>query len=847
MPSKEFKIALTIKEQDGASRKNQACHFSVPLKQGELFDTLDLHLVSPNSVFPCQFKPLASWPDGSIKHLFVTTVLSCERYSEQEFSLTHTQSIPKITNKYAIDYRLNTHLDLLSLPSLFNLVSFELKLANQAPCLAMLKNVNLVDDVLTQQLSAEAEFDNKALSQVRLKLMIELSKSTGDAKVKFELVNQKAAIHPNGLWDLGDPNSILVEYFNCLITTTNSHSSAKIHLTEHDTTDEAQTFSNARLYQASSGGRSWNCSTHLSEDNKVELEFCGYQITPLDSENKKVIRAGQRAQVETKISDTHSLKFEQFWQKFPKALNVSGNQITLELLPKAAYCHELQPGEQFEYSLSSYQKANFVSDYSAPIQVLLSPEYLEQVQVLPYFRFQKKPLKCTNIIAQGLNGPANFFQKREDADEYGWRNFGELYADHEALEYQGKEVFVSHYNNQYDPIYGFIRQGYITGNSKWFELANDLANHVKNIDIYHTTQDKAEYNKGLFWHTDHYLPAATATHRTYSKHHEQGAYIDHAGGGGPGGQHCYTTGLMYHYFLTAEDSSKQTVLDLTDWITCIYDGQGGLLEWLLALKNSKMVGMKNMLNGQYPLDRGIGNYVTALLDSFTLTSKRYYLNRAFYVLSHTIHPADELSKRALDDVENTWFYNVLLQAAIKFLMVKEIHQELDDDFYYVRDALLHYADWMLAHEYPYLDKPEILEYPNHTWTAQDLRKANNLYFAAYYADTAQKRQAYAQKAAYFYHYVVNTLEFEPTKDVTRILAILMQNHGVHEYFESNSYPELFSAVKEYNQVSHLNKTYSIQFVIKTGFQRLCQLSIKREIKWLCKRSSRIAKLFERGR
>ena len=45
---------------------------------------------------------------------------------------------------------------------------------------------------------------------------------------------------------------------------------------------------------------------------------------------------------------------------------------------------------------------------------------------------------------------------------------------------------------------------------------NELANHVVDIDIYHTTRDKAAYCGGLFWFTDHYLDAATSTHRTYS-------------------------------------------------------------------------------------------------------------------------------------------------------------------------------------------------------------------------------------------------------------------------------------------------------------------------------------------
>ena len=45
---------------------------------------------------------------------------------------------------------------------------------------------------------------------------------------------------------------------------------------------------------------------------------------------------------------------------------------------------------------------------------------------------------------------------------------------------------------------------------------DELAGHVTDIDIYHTSRDRAAYNGGYFWHTQHYQPAGTATHRAYS-------------------------------------------------------------------------------------------------------------------------------------------------------------------------------------------------------------------------------------------------------------------------------------------------------------------------------------------
>ena len=40
-------------------------------------------------------------------------------------------------------------------------------------------------------------------------------------------------------------------------------------------------------------------------------------------------------------------------------------------------------------------------------------------------------------------------------------------------------------------------------------MADELAQHVVDIDVYHTTKDKSAYNGGLFWHTYHYGDADT--------------------------------------------------------------------------------------------------------------------------------------------------------------------------------------------------------------------------------------------------------------------------------------------------------------------------------------------------
>ena len=51
------------------------------------------------------------------------------------------------------------------------------------------------------------------------------------------------------------------------------------------------------------------------------------------------------------------------------------------------------------------------------------------------------------------SNPRSAVSQREVIDEYGWRNWGDMMADHETDGYvQSWDVPISHYNNQYTGI-----------------------------------------------------------------------------------------------------------------------------------------------------------------------------------------------------------------------------------------------------------------------------------------------------------------------------------------------------------------------------------------------------------
>lgn len=642
-----------------------------------------------------------------------------------------------------------------------------------------------------------------------------------------QIHNKKAALHPGGKWDLGDESSLQfgslelsLEFSNLNKTTIFNGSEPPVKISRNES---------YKLTQHSSGGANWRSPTHVDATNEIPFTVKGY-IEEINGISKEIpYRATPEVMLDSAPLQCKVL-LKNFWQKFPSQLTIIKNSLNLGFFPPSNQPHELQGGEK-----SSHE---FILDFSSDkFTNIVNKRPLQQNEnsytSLNIFKNKKSGL--SDIISNSLDGENNFFLKRELIDQYGWRNFGDLYADHETAYYDGEDLFVSHYNNQYDPIFGFLKQYLLSNDTRWFELADDLAKHVKDIDMYHTTDDKAEYNGGLFWHTDHYLPAFTATHRSYSKHQDSNAYQDHAGGGGPGGQHCYTTGLMLHYLLTGNESSKQAVLTLSAWITCVYEGTNTCLELLLALKNRHVAGTKNHFTGQYPLDRGTANYIIALLDSFELTQERSYLTRVEHIISHTVHPNEDVKLRNLIDVENTWFYTVFLQAVCRYLVVKQQLDELDTNFYYSRDCLLNFANWMVKHEYMYLDKPDILEYPNDTWTAQDLRKAT--VFAAAHYFSPQQEQIYLDKAEYFENQVSSRLNTSTTKTYTRIMVLVLQNCGQVDFYKNLPKPADLKLYQDnWPAPRYANRGLLSSFVTNMA-KRLCRLSLKNEINWLKKRLS----------
>lgn len=612
------------------------------------------------------------------------------------------------------------------------------------------------------------------IAGLRGELRLNCYAGTDLLKIELTIHNFQRAQHKGGLWDLGDVGSILIKDCSLQFRFDERHAVQELHysLDRGETTRASQSGAWS-LYQDSSGGENWQSAVHVNRDGNVPCRFRGYQVT--DGAGDTIAQGFRAVPIVSCRSDWGSLQIAipEFWEQFPTALTVEPNQVRVAFFPQEfADLHELQGGEKktsttwLRFSNGSCALESF-SWVHRPSIIAPTQEWCDSTSAITPLELPESPEKeeFNQLFQDSIWGERGILANRETVDEYGWRNYGDIFADHEEAYYKGDDQLISHYNNQYDMVLGFLLHYLRTGERRLFELGDTLARHVVDIDLYHTTEDKAAYNGGHFWLTDHYLHARTATHRTYSQKNipANGTY-----GGGPGAEHNFTSGLKLHYHLTGNVHSKEAVLQLAQWVINMDNGR---LTILGVLDDSETGLATGSAVYQGP-NRGGGFSINALLDAWSLTQNRDYLDYAEKLIRRCVHPHADIAQHDLLQVESRWSYTAFLTAVEKYLTLKQAANELDQMYAYVQASLLHFARWMLAHERPYFDQVEKLEYPTEAWAVQEFRKANVLRHAARHAtgllqeELQQRGRELADRAW------SDLLSFE-TRTYARALAVMM--------------------------------------------------------------------------
>lgn len=802
----------------------QPISLGVPFPKGQITESSAFQFLDGQGrPVTLQTRPLAHWSDGSIQWLLLDFLLHPTANDSTTWNLTSApdQATPRVPESMGViatpdTFQVDTGLAQFTL----NRTTFrpfdQVRINGKEILNTQGKGLVLTDEhgkpgiprveksfLETQgPVRTTVYLEGKFFGRVPCRFVARLSFYSGTGLVKLSLTvhNPHRARHPGGLWDLGDRGSLLFRDLSLDLVLAGPDQPQVLWSAEPDHAYESLRDGFLEIYQDSSGGPNWQSRTHLNQEGRIPCSFSGYRVRANGSQ-----RQGKRANPVIGLlnaSASLAVAVPEFWQQFPKALEVNQHALHVRLFPEQwDDLFELQGGEQKTHTVwfSFHPPAPgwmLPLDWiHQPAQVSLSSEWYAATGALPLVSpgGQENQGWLRSLLEEGMQGPQGFIAGREVIDEYGWRNFGEVNANHEAVHYPGPAPVISHYNNQYDLLQGAILQYCQTGQTCWLDLFDPLARHVLDIDIYHTDKDRAAFNHGPFWHTDHYRDAATATHRCYSRANvplANGPY-----GGGPCCEHNYTTGLLLYYYLTGNIQARDAVLELANWVVQMDDGRNNVLGWV-SRSPTGLASATRSVNFHGP-GRGSGNSVNTLLNAWLVSKQRPYLDKAEELIRRVIHPRDDVVAHDLLNVEDRWSYTVFLVVLARYLDLKAEAGELDYMYAYGRAGLLRYAQWMVEHEVPYFDQLDRLEYPTETWAAQDLRKANVLRLAAMYS-SGPFRLELLSKATLLADRAWRDLMRFGTRTMARPMAILLAEGVRDQFFRSHQVATAPAPTGEYD-------------------------------------------------
>jgi hypothetical protein len=808
----DFRVPVLIEESAGLARHRDAVRLGVPMPRGLLRAASDaIVLDATGRILEHQTRALAVWPDGSVKWLLVDLLTSLGAHQSETVFVcpagSATQADSPSTALLAIVARdgllvVDTGRAIFEVGS--NALLPKVRVGG-VDCLAAAgARVRLSDGQgrnyepvagtayieeagpIRASIVVEGGFGCGAdVSPLLFKARFTFIRGEASLRLDFRVHNPQAAKHPGGLWDLADGGAVLFKDLSLELTPASAARELRWYSesSEQLVTLPVQAWS---LYQDSSGGENWNSDNHLDAAGQLSVSFQGYRVKA--GAGPDSIAVGKRAtpclHVIADMGQIAATALE-FWQTFPKALRWDNDAIGVGLFPRESRgLFVLQGGERKAHTVvldfPSAGQTTSIPRMQQPLRASVDPTWAQSSGVMGSFVAASldRNTEYLQYVGSIIEGPNSFAAKRELIDEYGWRNFGELYADHEAVRHAGARPLVSHYNNQYDFIYGALIHFLRTGDSRWRQLGEESARHTMDIDIYHTDRDKAAFNHGLFWHTDHYQPAATCTHRTYSGRNGGGSSY----GGGPSNEHNYTSGLLLYHYLSGDPEAAAAVQELAGWVIAMDDGANNVL----GLIDSGPTGLasKTVDPAYHKAGRGAGNSINALLDAYRLSNERRYVDKAEELIRRCIHPDDDIAELQLTEPEFRWSYLVFLQVVGKYLDFKQEWGEADYAYHYACASLLHYARWMAEHEVPYKDVLNKVLLPTETWPAHDVRKSHVLHVAAGYMPAAERARV-QQRADYFFARSVGDLLSFPTAFLTRPQVILCVYGHVQAYYQAS--------------------------------------------------------------
>jgi hypothetical protein len=727
-------VPLAIEETHGYTRRSENVTVGVPLPRAAVKDPARLTVLDPKGApVPAQFETMATWPDGSVKWVLVDFAADCPARGKTEYRLGDSGKRSDRASPLSATERGDTvavqtgplacELNRKSL-NLFDSVQLG-KLANPGAGLGIrlldaggreyssrwgkVKTFKIENNgpVRTTLLWKGSLADADGQDFLGYTLRLHFYAASGLVRAFFTLENPEPATPITGnYWVLGRPGSRL---FKDLSLRTGLRFDGPIQMSvgdgAEDILDRVVLTGKGGIYQDSSGGDHWFHRTHMDAQGRIPLRFQGAR-TFLDGVEPY---ARKRPDAWLHVADRQiglAVAVRHFWQNFPKALSATADgAVRVALWPEEFSApHELQGGEIKTHEIAFFfhagaqgstraenRVATAMAAFHHPLHVRAPAEHYLATGIFDdaaVYDPQRFPV-FERYQQGGVTGKKNLVTDIEEVDEYGWRNFGDVWARNETDKtggpHQGREV-VSHYNLEYDMGYGMLLQSLRTAGvalgPRWWELAEAALRHESDIDVYHSPTDtkaRGAYAGGKFTHTQHGVETALATHRG-GPHLTWSGSLRWAWGQGsaPESGHFSTRGQLCYYYLTGDRRVLESALEQT------------------ALVYRKV--SEDIFPQIKDLSRESGNNLQILTDAYLLTWDEKYRAAAEKILNSTAPEkqwymsAAGREKTPKQQVSGFWTSALCINAVARWTAVME--EKLGRPYPAGRNYVTAYADFL---------------------------------------------------------------------------------------------------------------------------------------------------------
>lgn len=283
-------------------------------------------------------------------------------------------------------------------------------------------------------------------------------------------------------------------------------------------------------------------------------------------------------------ADTLTVALRRFWQTWPRAVRVSGDEIAVELLPAPAGADRPADEESWHriyfwlrddgyllkagMALTSEillacgpRDESLLAWFEQPPAVRPSLEWLNRCGVLG--PLAAKDTGVLDTYERALDsGYEQWMADRDIWRQYGWVNFGDWYG----------ESAWSWGNNEYDPPFAHYSEFLRGGDPRWSILGAEAARHLTDVDTVNASTDAAQVGAQythMPGHAGGYLPPY---------------FRSKMGGSSSVPSHTWVEGPVLHYLLTGDENLRESLDRTAGWLlgAGLKDFAGGIQHYDFA-------------------------------------------------------------------------------------------------------------------------------------------------------------------------------------------------------------------------------------------------------------------------